>query len=857
MAKLNENRTYYVNTLLGRDNYPGTVDKPFKTIQKATDKMPKDLNGFIGTINLQAGTFTLTSSVLIDDFLGGTLKVTTSGIVKITALYGTVNNLFSVNRCDDVRVENLAFIFGGDDSTGIYFGNCKTGIVKNCFFADLGGGDTTGVYVRNSTNISIEGYNLDDRKVAIGVEGINSYVTYSGLGFGIKFIGPALLNQQTAGAIVTEISDLKESIFNLRTEMYDAVESAKLELIAKIVEDIEAVKLEIAAGDAEVLATLQVKINLVKADLANTDITLEQVKINLTTLTNYVNEQVALLQSTSDNLNFAVINLKAADAETELFKQMVIDKISILEGDLVANTVKANDALDKISNLRTEVFDAIESAKRELIEDIVNAINEVKLEIADGDSEVLTTLQEKIDLVKVDLANTNISLGQVKDDLTTLTSYVNEQVELLETKSDNLLSAVDNLQSADAETELFKQMVNDKLADLEGDLIANTSRVDDALARITDLEQKLAVGGGMANLDTTINLAKTNFKIDAYHSAVANDMYKGFIDAFMDATGLDANLSSGWIIEQNKVRVAGNLRPDTMGYWKFDETTGTILLDSSINGNHGVAIPGATRIPGKYNNCLSFNGTNQYVSLGSPASLANLHASNFSISVWVYVSSDSDLIVMSSNPGWYLMTTNRSIQFNLYRTAGVQYRKSVQYAFPSLNVWAHIVVTYNATSKTIKIYANGSESAYSTTVAGSGDPTNDSASPKNIGRRSDGLYYFNGRIDEPAIFNSELTAAEVLSIYQNGILGTGQPAQEAIIVTKAHTALAAPDSVVLVAEGSAENVYYISRDNGAHWTQATVNETTDISGQPSGTAMRVKVVIPTGKELDNIALWYA
>lgn len=47
------------------------------------------------------------------------------------------------------------------------------------------------------------------------------------------------------------------------------------------------------------------------------------------------------------------------------------------------------------------------------------------------------------------------------------------------------------------------------------------------------------------------------------------------------------------------------------GYWKFDESSGTIAADSSGNGKNG-AITGATWTTGKYGNALNFDG-NDYV----------------------------------------------------------------------------------------------------------------------------------------------------------------------------------------------------------------------------------------------------
>jgi hypothetical protein len=48
--------------------------------------------------------------------------------------------------------------------------------------------------------------------------------------------------------------------------------------------------------------------------------------------------------------------------------------------------------------------------------------------------------------------------------------------------------------------------------------------------------------------------------------------------------------------------------------------------------------------------------------------------------------------------------------------------------------------------------------------------------------------------------------------------------------------------------------YYISRDNGTTYTQCTKDTLTTISSQPSGTSMKLKVVI-TGNASLNAVAW--
>ena len=72
----------------------------------------------------------------------------------------------------------------------------------------------------------------------------------------------------------------------------------------------------------------------------------------------------------------------------------------------------------------------------------------------------------------------------------------------------------------------------------------------------------------------------------------------------------------------NEVTQLYNYAPGPVGYWKFDEGTGTTAFDSSGNGiNAGWAgTLGSQWTTGKFNGAGNFNGTNNYVSTGITSS---------------------------------------------------------------------------------------------------------------------------------------------------------------------------------------------------------------------------------------------
>ena len=78
-----ENATIYVATSGNDASGDGSEDYPFKTIQKAIDSIPKDLENHEITINIASGTYS--EEVVVSGFHGGSLRLS-FGSVTITTL---------------------------------------------------------------------------------------------------------------------------------------------------------------------------------------------------------------------------------------------------------------------------------------------------------------------------------------------------------------------------------------------------------------------------------------------------------------------------------------------------------------------------------------------------------------------------------------------------------------------------------------------------------------------------------------------------------------------------------------------------------------------------------------------------
>jgi len=206
-----------------------------------------------------------------------------------------------------------------------------------------------------------------------------------------------------------------------------------------------------------------------------------------------------------------------------------------------------------------------------------------------------------------------------------------------------------------------------------------------------------------------------------------------------------------------------------VGYWSFEEGSGTKVGDMSGNGNNGTwAGSGSHWTDGKFGKGGSFNGINDYVDCGTGASL-NI-TSVITVGAWVYLSSAPTEIryILGKRDGAEAysidINVNRGIRFSTF-DGGNHILYTGDNVWP-LNQWFHVVGTYDGT--TLVIYINGIN------VASQYSPGSISTSPYsfaigNIRGTTDypGIY-FPGLIDEVRVYNRDLSASEVSRLYTSG-----------------------------------------------------------------------------------------
>lgn len=194
-----------------------------------------------------------------------------------------------------------------------------------------------------------------------------------------------------------------------------------------------------------------------------------------------------------------------------------------------------------------------------------------------------------------------------------------------------------------------------------------------------------------------------------------------------------------------------------VGFWKFDEGSGTIANDASGNGNNGT-ITGATWTDGKIAKGLSFDG------VGDQVVIPNISVTNqISVSVWMKMGTSTPSVrhVVSRHPGWFISSNIGSSTIRFAIDTGSEESATFDtWENIGTSEWHHYVGVYNGS--TIVTYFDGT---LKNTVAKTGNIS--LAGNSRIGTYWNGSDSFRwiGLIDQVYIYNRALTADEVKRLY--------------------------------------------------------------------------------------------
>lgn len=216
---------------------------------------------------------------------------------------------------------------------------------------------------------------------------------------------------------------------------------------------------------------------------------------------------------------------------------------------------------------------------------------------------------------------------------------------------------------------------------------------------------------------------------------------------------------------QRDLSNAGIPTTNLQGYWKFNGNAN----DESNNSYNLTASGSPIYTTGLFNSCVDLEASSsQYFSVS--ATNCNITTSQ-TWSCWIKSESagSGDQMIMGirnsgggNNRGIYIVNSTARIRWDLDGLSSNPQNSPTTVI--SNGVWYHIACVYDSTNNKSKVFINGVKQELSTT----GSP---SAITGNfvVGRNGDmNQYYYDGLIDDVAIYNTSLTDEQILNIYNTG-----------------------------------------------------------------------------------------
>ncbi len=280
---------------------------------------------------------------------------------------------------------------------------------------------------------------------------------------------------------------------------------------------------------------------------------------------------------------------------------------------------------------------------------------------------------------------------------------------------------------------------------------------------------------------TEVDDAAGNFLLGSWGKPSSpSGLFKGKLD---DVRLYNAKLSASEVAGLYQ-SVTTPPAPTPLAYWKLDEGSGTVIGDSSGNNFTGTAKNGTAWTTGTSGSALLFDGVNDFADFAKPSAFANLTA--FTVAGWInpdplQSATFNTIAAKSSGRGATAqkrMLINNSttcqggglgcLEFSVNRTSALAGAVSPP-GTVAAGAWQYVVFAYSSADGP-RIYKDGVEVAYQSRTVGSGaevDDANGNFLLGSWGTLSAPSGLFKGRLDDVRLYNSELSATEVATLYQS------------------------------------------------------------------------------------------
>jgi hypothetical protein len=257
-----------------------------------------------------------------------------------------------------------------------------------------------------------------------------------------------------------------------------------------------------------------------------------------------------------------------------------------------------------------------------------------------------------------------------------------------------------------------------------------------------------------------------------------------------------------------------------VAHWQLDEGTGSVAEDDSGFGAAGQIMNGPAWVSGVIGNGLRFDGRDDYIEVGNPASLQL--TSSMTIAMWVYAERLTDHPTLISknggfgDVGWALSLEDGYPQLKIGQPNATNNKTSTRTSSAAISIgqWHHVAGVFNAGQKLLSLYVDGVQSNGLLNGVTPGSMRN-SGWNVNIARRTrypdvEARRYFKGTLDDIRIYNRALSSQELMALAER----QEPPANEAFrqVYEAEQSVLASP--LTVSADPAANGGAYISAKTG-------------------------------------------
>ena len=283
----------------------------------------------------------------------------------------------------------------------------------------------------------------------------------------------------------------------------------------------------------------------------------------------------------------------------------------------------------------------------------------------------------------------------------------------------------------------------------------------------------------LTNTDYSAGQTVDSWNVLANRVTLVNTNATG--DPGMASTGQQSlNLRNGQI-EQDLKTIGGDNYVLNFAYRRAPALTGLVSWWPAeadyvdiVSGNNGTPFGGVQFAAGEVGKAFVFDGLGSHVEVADKTNLDFAPTASMSMEMWVYnLNSQQNINLVGKRVNCDVTLINYAMACDPQN--GIQFTAGIQNGAPTptgalskipmpTNQWIHLAGTFDGS--VFKLYTNGVLVA---TGSGQLGPIN--SAPLTIGRSGTCSAPFEGYIDELAIFNRALSAAEIKDIYLAGALG--------------------------------------------------------------------------------------